>query len=128
MLLAVGAGALGFCATTLSTALNFAPEHALAWLTPVTLPALAAGVVLAALCAPIGRRMAAGLGLVVLTALVGLVAQAPADPYYADSLQAWEQGRFIRFHGLARWVGWLWPYLAMVWLLLNLGGRHRSHS
>ncbi len=98
------------------------------WLTPVTLPALAVGVVLAALCAPIGRRMAAGLGLVVLTALIGLVAQAPADPYYADSLQAWEQGRFIRFHGLARWVGWLWPYLAMVWLLLNLGGRHRSHS
>ena len=128
MLLAVGAGALGFCATTLSTALNFAPEHALAWLTPVTLPALAVGVVLAALCAPIGRRMAAGLGLVVLTALIGLVAQAPADPYYADSLQAWEQGRFIRFHGLARWVGWLWPYLAMVWLLLNLGGRQRSHS
>ena len=41
---------------------------------------------------------------------------------------AWEQGRFIRFHGLARWVGWLWPYLAMVWLLLNLGGRQRSHS
>ena len=26
------------------------------------------------------------------------------------SLQAWEQGRFIRFHGLAQWVGWLWPY------------------
>jgi VanZ family protein len=128
VLLAFGAAALGFAATTLSTALNFAPEHALAWLTPVTLPALAAGAAVAALCAPIGRRMAAGLGLVVLTALVALVAQAPADPYYADSLQAWEQGRFIRFHGLARWVGWLWPYLAMTWLLLNVGGRHRSHS
>jgi VanZ family protein len=128
VLMAVGACVLGFAATTLSTALNFAPEHALAWLTPVTLPALGAGVVLAALCAPIGRRMAAGLGLVVLTALVALVAQAPADPYYADSLQAWEQGRFIRFHGLARWVGWLWPYLAMVWLLLDVGGRHRGHS
>jgi VanZ family protein len=126
VLLAVGAGALGFVAMTLSTALNFAPEHALAWLTPVTLPALGLGVLLAALCAPIGRRTAAGLGLVVLTALIALVAQAPSDPYYADSLQAWEQGRFIRFHGVARWVGWLWPYLAMVWLLLNIGGRHRG--
>jgi VanZ family protein len=128
VLLAIGAGALAFATTTLSTALNFAPEHALAWLTPVTLPALAVGVVLAALCAPIGRRTAAGLGLVVLTALVAVVAQAPSDPYYADSLQAWEQGRFIRFHGLARWVGWLWPYLAMVWLLLNVGARDRGQS
>jgi VanZ family protein len=126
VLMAGGAAALAFAAMTLSTALNFAPEHALAWLTPVTLPALGLGFVFAALCAPIGRRTAAGLGLVVLTALVALVSQAPADPYYADSLQAWEQGRFIRFHGLARWIGWLWPYLAMVWLLLNFGGRRRG--
>ncbi|MBW8779725.1 MAG: teicoplanin resistance protein VanZ, partial [Burkholderiales bacterium] len=40
------------------------------------------------------------------------VAQAPSDPYYADSLQQWEQGRFIHFHGLAQWVGWLWPFAA----------------
>ena len=39
------------------------------------------------------------------------------DPYFADSLQGWEQGRFIRFHGVARWIGWLWPYAAMAWLL-----------
>jgi VanZ family protein len=128
VLLALGAVVLAIASTTFSTALNFAPEHAFAWLTPVTLPALATGFALAAVCAPIGRRMAAGLGLVVLTALVALVAQAPSDPYYAESLQAWEQGRFIRFHGLARWIGWLWPYLAMVWLLLNLGARHRGQS
>ena len=64
-----------------------------------------------------------GLGLVVLTALVMLVAQAPADPYYAASLQGWEQGRFIRFHGVAQWVGWLWPYVAMAWLLARLAAR-----
>jgi hypothetical protein len=106
--------------------MNFGPDHALTWLGPVTVPALMAGVFLAMLCAPIGRRTAAGLGLVVLTALVALVAQAPADPYYAESLQAWEQGRFIRFHGLARWIGWLWPYFAMVWLLLRIGARDQG--
>lgn len=126
LLLALGAGALAFFATTLSTALNFGPDHALTWLGPVTVPALAFGVLLAMLCAPISRRMAAGLGLVVVTALVALVAQAPADPYYAESLQAWEQGRFIRFHGLARWIGWLWPYFAMVWLLLRVGARDQG--
>ena len=56
-----------------------------------------------------GRRLAATLGLMVLALHLSLVAQAPADPYFGASLEAWEQGRFVRFHGLAQWVGWLWP-------------------
>ena len=52
-----------------------------------------------------------------------LVAQAPSDPYFAESLLAWEQGRFARFHGLAQWVGWLWPYAAMGWLIARLAAR-----
>ncbi len=113
--------ALGVVATTLSTALSFGPTNALAWVTPQTLPALTAGTLLAAGCALLETRAAAGLGLAVLGALVVLVSQAPVDPYFADSLQNWEQGRFIRFHGLALWIGWLWPYVAMVWLLGRLG-------
>jgi VanZ family protein len=121
VVLAAGALGLAALAMTLSTLLNFGPQHALAWLTPVALPALTAATALATLLAPIGRRVAAGLGLVVLTGLVMLVAQAPADPYFAQSLQSWEQGRFVRFHGLAQWIGWLWPYGAMTWLLTRLG-------
>ncbi len=68
-------------------------------------------------------RIAAGFGLIVLTALVMLVAQAPADLYFAQSLQGWEQGRFIRFHGGAQWVGWLWPYAALTYLLTRLAAR-----
>jgi VanZ family protein len=120
-LLVAGLLLVGVLATTLSTALSFGPANALAWLTPQTLPALALGAVLAALCALLESRAAAGLGLAVLGALVGLVSQAPVDPYFADSLQSWEQGRFIRFHGLALWIGWLWPYAAMAWLLSRLG-------
>jgi hypothetical protein len=55
--------------------------------------------------------------------MVALVAQAPTDPYFAQSLQAWEQGRFIRFHGAAQWVGWLWPYAAMAYLLARVSAR-----
>jgi hypothetical protein len=97
--------------------------HALAWVTPSTVPALAVGTLLAALCALLTPRAAAGLGLAVLGALVVMVSHAPLDPYFAQSLQAWEQGRFIRFHGLALWIGWLWPYAAMAWLLSRLGVR-----
>jgi len=109
--------------STLSTALNFGPEHALAWWTSTTWRALVLGVALAALAIGAGPRLAAGLGLAALTALIVLVAQAPTDPYYAASLQGWEQGRFIRFHGMAQWVGWLWPYAAMAWLLSRLARR-----
>lgn len=126
LVLVFGAAVFGFAATTLSTALNFGPEHLLAWQTDTVAPALVIGAVLAALLIWIPPRAAAALGLVVLTALVALVAQAPADPYYAESLQAWEQGRFIRFHGVAQWVGWLWPYMAMIYLLVRSSARRES--
>lgn len=115
--------AAGFATTTLSTALNFGPGHALAWLTPPTLPAMTVALLVAVSSAWLGRRLTAALALVALTALVALVAQAPADAYFAESLQGWQQGRFIRFHGLAQWVGWLWPYAAMAWLLVQFGAQ-----
>lgn len=124
--LVLGAAALGGLATTLSTALNFGPQHALAWSTPQAVAAFGFSAALAALLSFVPRRAAAGLGLIVLTALVVFVAQAPSDPYFAESLQAWEQGRFIRFHGAARWVGWLWPYAAIIYLLARLGAREEG--
>ncbi|HEY6356217.1 MAG TPA: teicoplanin resistance protein VanZ, partial [Burkholderiaceae bacterium] len=121
--LAIGASGLAFGVTTLSTALNFGPQHALAWCTASSLGGLGLGFTMALLLLGSGRRTAAGIALVVVTAGVGLVAQAPADPYFAASLHGWEQGRFIRFHGLAQWIGWCWPYAAMLWLLRQSAGR-----
>lgn len=123
VVMALGALLLAALAMTVSTWLNFGPRHALAWLTPLSGPGLVLGTLLALLLALLPRRLAPGLGLVVLTGLVVGVAHAPADPYFAQSLLAWEQGRFVRFHGLAQWVGWLWPYAAMGWLLSRLGTR-----
>ena len=118
--LAAGASVLAPAVSTLSTALNFGPAHALAWWSPTTTWALALGALLALASIAAGPRLAAALGLAALTALVVLVAHAPVDPYYAASLQGWEQGQFIRFHGLAQWIGLLWPYAAMAWLLTRL--------
>jgi VanZ family protein len=119
--MALGAVLLGVSAMTLSTLLNFGPAHAAGWLAPAALPGLGLGLVLAVAAVPLPPKLAAGVGLVVLTSLVVGVAHAPSDPYFAQSLMAWEQGRFVRFHGLAQWVGWLWPYAAMLWLLTRLG-------
>ena len=120
LVLVLTAAGFGGLVTSLSTALNFGPQHLLAWITPPALAAFAFAAVLAGLLSRVPRRAAAGLGLVALTALVTLVTQAPSDSYFAQSLQLWEQGRFIRFHGAARWVGWLWPYLAIAYLLARL--------
>jgi VanZ family protein len=116
VVLAWGALVLGLATTTLSTALNFGPEHALTWLTQLTLTACGVGTLLAVLLAWISSRAAAALGLIAATALVVWVNRAPPDPYFAQSLAAWEQGRFVQFHGAAQWVGWLWPYAAMLHL------------
>ncbi len=119
--LALGALTLALGGMTLSTALNYGPDHALAWLTPYAFPGLAIGWGLALLMAPLPRRLVAGVGLMVLTGLVAGVVQAPDNPYFAQSLLAWEQGRFVRFHGLAQWLGWLWPFAAMAWMFSRLG-------
>ena len=121
--LALMLGALAVGATAVSTALNFGPDHAMAWQTPATLAAMGVGLLLACAAAGLPRRLAATLALVALTGLVVLLQSAPADPYFAQSLHGWEQGRFVRFHGLAQWVGWLWPYAALAWLVAKVGGR-----
>jgi hypothetical protein len=120
VVMALGALALAVATMTLSTLLNFGPAHAWSWIGGLTLPAMAAGVLLAIVLAPSPRPIILGLSLIVLTGLVVAVTQAPANPYFAQTLQAWEQGRFVRFHGLAQWVGWLWPYVALAWLLRQL--------
>jgi hypothetical protein len=114
---------VGLAATTLSTALNFGPQHAWAWITPSVVPALVVASLAGLVLALMPPRGAAALGLVAITALVALVNQAPSDPYFAESLQAWEQGRFIRFHGAAQWVGLGWPYAALMYLLARVATR-----
>ena len=118
--------AAGMAVSGLSAALSYGPQHAWAWL---DLP-VRAGLILAAALAlvllPVGRRGAAALALLALTIQLSLLNQAPASAYFAQTLQTWEQGQFIRFHGLAQWLGWLWPYAALVYLLARLSGREEA--
>lgn len=123
LVLVAGAFALGVLGTALSTALNFGPQHAWTWFTLASWPGLVAGLVLAMLACLLPRRLCAALGLVAMCALIALVSAAPSDPYLAQSLHTWEQGRFINMYGLAQWVGWVWPFVALGWLLTLVGRR-----
>lgn len=113
----------GVAVTAASTALNFGPLHAFTWLTLPTSVGLLVGALLGALLVGRTRRTAVVCGILAVLSLIGLIHLAPPDPYYAQTLQAWENGRFIRFHGLSRWFGIGWPYVALLWLLSRGWGR-----
>ena len=108
---------MGICATALSAALSWGPAHAWAWAdVPVQL-GIALAALVAVLLALIPSRFSLALLLLLLAGYLGLLNQAPEGPYFSQTLQAWEQGRFIRFHGLAQWLGWLWPYAVLGYAL-----------
>lgn len=120
--------AMGLALSALSAALSYGPEHAWAWLDLPVRVGVGLAVVLAFLLLPVPRRAAAALTLLALTVHLGLLNQAPADPYFAQTLQTWEQGRFIRFHGVVQWLGWLWPYAALLYVLVRLSRREEQVS
>lgn len=110
--LCIGVGVL---AAGLSALLSWGPAHAWAWLDVPTQLALVAALVLAPVLSLVPSRVSQALVLLALGVYLSILNQAPESPYFAQTLQAWEQGRFVRFNGLAQWLGWLWPYAVLVY-------------
>lgn len=114
---------VGLGVTALSAALSYGPEHAWAWFSMPVKAGLVTALGLAMVSLRMPMRASAALLLLALGIYLSLLNAAPASPYFAQTLATWEQGRFIRFHGLAQWLGWLWPYAVMVYVLLPLWHR-----
>jgi len=112
----------------LSAALTWGPPHAWAWLSDTVELALVIGALAALAAVFLPPRVNAALLALALLTQLALLNTAPQNAYAAATLQEWEQGRFIHFHGLAQWVGWLWPYLTLAWLLTRLGRADAGHS
>ena len=111
---------VGVGVSALSSALSYGPVFAWDWLDQSTKLGLALGLALALLQVGLPRRYCVLLLLMGLMIDVNLLNQAPPNPYYATALQSWEQGRFIRFFGLGQWLGWLWPFAVIVYVLMRL--------
>ncbi|MBT2323782.1 VanZ family protein [Variovorax paradoxus] len=116
----------GVAATALSAALSYGPEHAWAWLSLPVQVGIVASLALGVLLLPVPRRLCAALLLIALVLHLSLLNQAPESAYFAQTLATWEQGRFIRFHGLAQWLGWLWPFGTLTYVLAILSRRARQ--
>lgn len=120
LLIAAGVGV-----TALSAALSWGPVHAWEWVDlPVRL-GVWGGLGLAVIALPASRRVCAVLLLLVLVLHLSILNQAPTNVYFAQTLQAWEQGRFIRFYGLGQWLGWLWPYVTLAYVVIRLSRRQQ---
>jgi hypothetical protein len=115
--------ALGVGFTALSAALSYGPGHVWTWFSLPVKAGLVTALVLVILLLWVPRRASAALVLLALGIYLSLLNQAPTSPYFAQTLSTWEQGRFIRFHGLAQWLGWLWPYAALVYVLIQAGAQ-----
>ena len=114
--------ALGLAATALSAALSYGPQHSWAWFGAPVRAGMVGALSLAAALLWLPPRASAALLLLALGVYLSLLNQAPTSPYFAQTLAAWEQGRFIRFNGIAQWLGWLWPYTVLVYVLARVWG------
>ncbi|UFS55918.1 VanZ family protein [Comamonadaceae bacterium M7527] len=104
-----------FAVGAVSGALTYGPEHALDWWRPNMWLALVlvAGMSFVALW----LSRSALLILLVLSSLLTLwlLNTSGASAYLDQSLQIWQAGPFIRFHGASQWLGWLWPFMALAY-------------
>jgi VanZ family protein len=117
--------AAGISATALSAALSYGPSHAWAWFSLPVKVGFSMAALLALLLVTVPGRVSAALMLLALGIYLSVINQAPTSAYFAHTLQTWEQGRFIRFHGVAQWLGWFWPYVALIYVLTRVWGQHR---
>ena len=112
--------ALGLLVSALSAALTYGPAHAWDWVGSEVLLGGALAVLAGLVLCLAPARVCLVIMLILLVWQLALLNNASADVYFAQTLQAWEQGRFIRFHGLIQWLGWLWPYGLLAYLVARL--------
>lgn len=125
-LFALGVVAVGVTLTALSAALSWGPIHAWEWMGLPARIGVWGALALALLMLALPRRTCGALLLLVLAWHLALLNQAPTSAYFAQTLQIWEQGRFIRFYGLGQWLGWLWPYATLLYVVVFVSRREPS--
>ncbi|ONC85951.1 VanZ family protein [Burkholderia pseudomallei] len=107
------------CALALKAAATFMQSYTglvLDWATPGALRGIAAGLVAALVALRLPAAWRAALAAAALAAALALVNVLPVNPFFDFALSGWQQGRYVHFNSIARWLAWIWPYAALVWL------------
>ena len=122
--------ACGLGVSALSATLSYGPSHAWSWLGVPVVWGLVCGCILSLFFVMLSARTCWVFLLLALLVQQSVLNQSPESAYFAQTLQTWEQGRFIRFNGLVQWLGWLWPYTVLMYAISRLtdAGRDNSHE
>ncbi|HZF18964.1 MAG TPA: VanZ family protein [Burkholderiales bacterium] len=120
--------AIALAAHSLAFGLLVNSQDVLAWVTPGAVYGVA--VAIAALMIAIALPRAVQLALVgfALLAATAIVNLAPANPYNTAAFSQWQQGHYLNFNGLTRLVSLLWPFVAMLYLVLLAADRSDARS
>ena len=110
---------------TLAFGTLFSPPDMFAWVTPGAAYGVGIGVLLVVIACALPRTATLVLSALALMAATALVNLAPGNPYTAAALAVWRQGHFFNFNGLTRIVSAVWPFCALVYLMLLAGERRR---
>ena len=60
------------------------------------------------------------LALLALSGQLYLLNNAGVSAYFGWGLGDWLPGRFIRFYGITEWLGWLWPYATLIYVVFRV--------
>lgn len=114
--------AISCAVRALSHAILFSPDLAFAWLTPGAQRGLIVGSIALLVAMALPRTMQLALVVIAVTFATVVVNLAPANPYYASTVQELNPGRFLNFNGLTQTVAAAWPFLAALYVMFALGG------
>ena len=120
---------LALISKALSAAVTYGPEHTGFWFTPVIAAGLALGFLLALLAVKWRALVLMRWMVWTQTGLLVVLNLVPTSTYFAQTVQTWEQSKFIRFHGLTEWLSWAWPFALLAWgvtYLLSDKARHEA--
>jgi len=99
------------------------PQDFLSWVTPGALYGVAGAIALLMIAVVLPRSAQlplVGLALLGATAIVNL---APSNPYNTATFSLWQQGQYLNLNGLTRLVSIVWPFAAMLYLVLLAADR-----
>lgn len=86
------------------------------WATPGARLGIELGFAAALVALHVPATWRAAFAALALLAGVALVNLLPVNPFFDFTLSGWRQGRYVHFNSLARWLAWIWPYAALIWL------------
>jgi VanZ family protein len=103
---------------SLALALFFKPINAYSWLSPGAQAGLIIGCLMLYGLAFTPTRVQRRMAIFMLTISILVINFVPGNPYFVDTLSAWNRGKFLNFDGAAQFLSIFWPWLA-IWFLLH---------